>query len=305
MFSAILTCRIKENGDSNLPGLLESIKKNSDNFGNFEVLIKFDTDDYNVPAMARTFPNYPFRINHIVDRRGRGANDMHLGYTTLLMIANPATEFFVTLSDDFEVLPKWDSILLSSLDTIGEEGTPFKGWVLETLKGVHDVFILQHSIHPNATMEKKFNMDWNWDDIGLITGLEIAPAFSKKLIQLCGGFGHMSFTDAWAMLLQHELYHRHSLNITRFTNQEYATRNLQGVGMDIVEQANRSGQATFNFRQMVKPWYKEMVQTQAQVVADYYHKHRKTILGTQFSTRTLGIDQTSKAERRGEIITHS
>ena len=305
MFSAILTCRIKDNGDSNLPGLLRSIRERSDAFQNFEVLIKFDSDDYNVPAMVRTFPNYPFRINHIVDRRGRGANDMHLGYTSLLNIAEANTEFFVTLSDDFEVRPLWDKNLLDVLVTRGENNTPFEKHILETLDGREDIFIIQYMPHPGATPQQKINYQMEAKNIENLTGLEVAPGFSRKLIELCGGFGHVSFTDAWSILLQYELLNTHSLNITKFTNDEYAQRMIQGTGMDVMEQANRDGQRKYNFQLINKPWYQRMVKTQAQIVADYYHKHRKPILEANWVNKTQTINFEHKVERRGEIITHN
>jgi hypothetical protein len=258
--------------------------------------------------MVRRFSNqadYPFRINHIVDRRGRGANDMHLGYTTLMSIAEANTTAYVTLSDDFTVQPGWDQTILNCLVTRGENGTPFENHILETLDGAEDVFIIQHMPHPGATSEQKINYQMEAKNIENLTGLEIAPGFSRKLIELCGGFGHVSFTDAWSILLQYELLNTHSLNITKWTDKEYAVRMPQGTGMDILEQANRDGQRRYNFQLINKPWYQRIVKTQAQIIADYYHKYRKPSLDKAWEAKTTNINAQYKVERRGEIITHN
>lgn len=305
MFSAILTSRIKDNGDSNLPLLLQTIQERSSDFTNFEVLIKFDNDDYQAAALAKGFSRYPFRINHIFDHRGRGANDMHIGYTSLLSITNDKSEFFVTLSDDFAVQHEWDKTLLASLSTMGQDGTPFEKWEMERLDGMNDPFIIQYLPHPGGTMQNKYNLNWDAKNIENITGLEIAPAFSRKLIELCGGFGHVSFTDAWIILLQHELCNSHNLNITRFTNKEYAKRLAQGVGMTVLEQANRDGQRKLNFKQINSNWYERLLIAQGQVVADYYLKYRKSDLETKWKNKELSISRTIEAPRHGEIITNS
>ena len=268
MFSAILTSRIEGNGDSRLIGLLDSIEKNSHIHNSFEVLIKFDNDDTEAYKLVSKFPSYSFKINHIFDERGRGAMDFHIGYTTLLSIANPNTIFFITLADDFVVKKDWDLILSSTLNIMGDEPKS-KKWVLYN-KIEDDIFLIQHSPYPD-------NLNFDKNNIENITGLEIAPAFSKKFIYLCGGFGYTSFTDAWVVLLQHELKHTHNIDITNFTNKEYVERLEQGTGMSILEQANRNGQRLCNFNLMKSKFYQDTIKTQAEVLAVYYKRREKII----------------------------
>lgn len=279
MFSAILTSRIEGNGDSRLIGLLDSIEKNSHTPTSFEVLIKFDNDDKEACKLVSKFPEYSFKINHIFDERGRGAMDFHIGYTTLLSIANPNTVFFVTLADDFVVKKDWDLTLFSKLDIMGKEPKS-KKWVLYN-KIEEDIFLLQHSPYPN-------NLEFDKNNIENVTGLEIAPAFSKKLIYLCGGFGYMSFTDAWVVLLQHELKHVHNVDITTFTDKEYVERLPQGTGMTVLEQANRNGQRLCNFNLMKTKFYQDTIKTQAEVLAHYY-KERELIINKLKQEKSDGI----------------
>ena len=81
MISLLITSRIESNPNWGLPNLLQSLVDYSADYNNFEVLVKFDTCDPKVPDYLPQLKNYPFAVKHIVEPRGRGYIDIHIGYT--------------------------------------------------------------------------------------------------------------------------------------------------------------------------------------------------------------------------------
>ena len=88
MISLLITSRIEGNPNWGLSNLLDGLKEKSSNYDNFEVLVKFDSDDRLVPEFVRTLDQYPFAIKHLIEPRGRGYIDIHIGYTRVMSLAD-------------------------------------------------------------------------------------------------------------------------------------------------------------------------------------------------------------------------
>ena len=211
MLSILVISRKKDNKDSQLLRLLDSIYQNSTYKNNFEVLIKFDSDDDESLKLISEFSKFSFPIKYLIDNKGNGRLDLHLSYTKLLSLASMNTTMFTTYADDFIAQPQWDLTIAITLKSL-----------------IGDIFILQYVHHPPVDrfdyLTEPFCMSYDLNNVENIISLEIAPIFSRSLIYICGGFGYVSFTDIWAYYLQRLLWNLHNIRITSFTNKEYVHR---------------------------------------------------------------------------------
>ena len=94
--------------------MLESLKQKSFNYDNFEVLVKFDSDDKKVGKVLPKLDTYPFRIKYLVEPRGRGYLDLHVFYNRLFSLVDERSTVIGAMGDDFEIIQEgWDEIILS------------------------------------------------------------------------------------------------------------------------------------------------------------------------------------------------
>jgi len=108
---------------------------------------------------------------------------------------------------------------------------------------------------------QKFFLDYDIDRVDDLAIIDEAPLWSRKLLDICGGFGHLSFTDAWTLMLEYYLYHRCGLDRTIFLDQPIITRVLndeidKGPGRWYTSRAENFAFAKGNF-------YKTQVEHQA------------------------------------------
>lgn len=255
MISILVCSRISGNKNFSLFNLLDSLKCMSSSHRNFEVLVKFDSDDEEVGKVLPKLKTYPFKIKHLIEPRGRGYIDLHIFYNRLFSIADERSVVVGAMGDDFEITQEgWDEIVLSKTNVFPDQ-----------------IFIIHNYPHLAETrknyQEQKFFLDF---DLGRLdeVGIDPAPLWSRKLLDICGGFGHVSFTDAWTLCLEYFLCHKCGINRTIFLDQPVVRRSTR----DDVDEPLSSRWWTDraeNFAFMRGRFYKTMVEQQARNI--YYN----------------------------------
>jgi hypothetical protein len=254
MISLLITSRIDDNPNWGLPNLLQSLVDYSADHNNFEVLVKFDTCDPKVPDYLPQLKNYPFAVKHIVEPRGRGYIDIHIGYTRAMMLADDRSIVMGAFADDFVVTqPNWDTTVLA-----------------ETTHFEDDIYMIHQRPHPCFYRphfnEQPFYPHYNLDHMDALAIIDEGPFWSRKLLEICGGLGHVSFTDAWSLVIQWYLYADHGLNRTRFLDQPQVYRVLHDE-VDTRESDRWDTDRRINFEFIASDFYRTMVQNQARNVA--------------------------------------
>ena len=257
MFSILIVSRKKGNGDSKLLDLLTSLWDNSLYKNNFEVLIKFDSDDEEGLKLISEFSKFQFPIKYLIDNRGNGRIDLHLSYNKLLPLANRISSLFTTFADDFLPLPQWDLTIELALKQI-----------------IGDIFIIQYTYHPPNTrpdyQTEPFYMGYNLNEIEDIISLEIAPILSRSLLFLCGGWGNVSFTDIWSYYLQRLLWDLYNIKITFFTDKQYVKRvDPQGAWRTSEQVQEKINEDIKNFNFIKSDYFKESVRIQVDNIMRY------------------------------------
>lgn len=250
MISLLVCSRISGNKNFALFNLLESLKRMSSNYENFEVLVKFDSDDKRVGRVLPKLDTYPFKIKYIIEPRGRGYIDLHGFYNRLFSLVDERSVVIGAMADDFEVIYKgWDEVILEKAKTFEDQ-----------------VFIIHGRPHPPTSREnykeQKFNLDFDIDSIEDLAIIDEAPFWSRKLLDICGGLGHVSFTDAWTLCLEYFLFHRYGINRTLFTEQPIAYRKLY-EGIDQPISTRWWSDRAYNFAFIRSSFYKTLVEYQA------------------------------------------
>ena len=241
---SLLVCsRISGNKNFALLNLLDSLKRMSSNYENFEVLVKFDSDDKKVRKVLPKLDTYPFKVKHIIEPRGRGYVDLHIFYNRLFSQVDERSVVIGAMGDDFEIIQEgWDELILSKANVFSDQ-----------------IFIIHY--YREAYEKQRFYQDF---DINTLEGpivFDEAPLWSRKLLDICGGLGHVSFTDAWTVMLEYYLFHRCGINRTIFLEQQLVTRKSRKAVDDTIalrwwtERAN-------NFAFMRSRFYKTLVEQQ-------------------------------------------
>jgi hypothetical protein len=220
MISILICSRVAGNKNSGLPRLLNSLEKMSHDYKNFEVLIKFDTDDKKARSLLPTLKNYPFVIKYLVEPRGRGYIDLHVGYNRLLSLIDRRSTVVGGASDDFEITyPDWDEAILDKARTFED-----------------NIFVIHCRPHPPTTRpnydEQKFYLDFDLaalfsEDPKITEGFvaDESSFWGKKLLDICGGLSHYAEpADAWTLHLEYVLWHRYSINRTLFLERPWLER---------------------------------------------------------------------------------
>jgi len=205
MISILVCSRISGNKNWSLFNLLESLKQKSSSYENFEVLIKFDSDDKKVGKVLPKLDTYPFKIKYIVEPRGRGYLDLYVFYNRLYSLVDKRSLVVVAMADDFEIIQEgWDEIVLSKTSVF-----PDQIFIIRT--GSTILFSRKND------QQRRFYLDFDINALENLYIVDEAPCWSRKLLDICGGVGHIgSTTDIWTITLEYYLYHRCGINRTIF-----------------------------------------------------------------------------------------
>jgi hypothetical protein len=197
MISILVCSRISGNKNFGLPDFLDSLKRMSSNYENFEVLVKFDSDDEKVPRLLPKLESYPFKIKYLVEPRGRGYLDLHVFYNKLFSLVDERSVVIGAMADDFEIIQEgWDEIILSKVNIF-----PDQVFIIRTGSSV---IALKDRQDPQGS---QFYLDFDIDSLENDGACDEAPLWSRKLLEICGGVGPISFTDAWTVTLEYFLFH--------------------------------------------------------------------------------------------------
>jgi len=180
MISILLNTRTKDyDNRGDILQFLDSLTASITDYECIEVVFKVDTDDdisINLLADIINTKKYNFSIKYVVSDRVF-YKGLHIGYKECFAITNSESKIIVCVADDFVFPPK--SAML------GPHGHALDSWTSYVLDQVKqftkdDIFLLT-------------------DKIGNIgSGNPIGPMWSRKLIELCDGFGQTYATDCWA-----------------------------------------------------------------------------------------------------------
>jgi hypothetical protein len=186
MISVLFCSRVKDNPDSQLPQMLDSVMDHTTptERDQIEFLIKYDDDDDARPPNS-FFDRYPFRIRTFVWSRGEGRHSLHHAQEYLFAQRNPASRFCLMTADDFvftrsgfvsEILAIPDEFCI-----IGQNRPP-----IEAYAGVYE--------------QEEMVRQW------VVSFGAWSPVISSRVIEVCQNFGWQANVDSWLMGLSVVLY---------------------------------------------------------------------------------------------------
>lgn len=186
MISVIFCSRVKDNPDSQLLRLLDSVVAHTTpaEREQIEFLIKLDSDDDERPSAA-DLAKYPFRIRTFTWSRGEGRHGLHHAQEYLFAQRDPGSRFCLMTADDF--------LFTRS------------GFVSEIL-AVPDEFCILGWRRPPIE-----SFVGNWDREESVRQWVVAcgpwsPIVSTRLIEVCQNFGWQANVDSWLMGLSVAMY---------------------------------------------------------------------------------------------------
>jgi hypothetical protein len=286
MISVVVTCRVEGNHNSDLVGLLNSLSKFCASPTNFEVLVKFDDDDPLARNVANNLPNYRFPVKCCFGPRLRGYIDIHHGYAQAFQMADPNSTVVGAMADDFKaIVYAWDAQILEASRQYKDnifflhgrphpwcnyvqyrEGCPFliKDMYFIPGNAVTGSIPLPQDIH--SYRQDKFFMDWKFEEMDKLYIIDEAPFWGREVVNICDGFGPISFTDAWTLVLEHLLWNRHGIKRTVFLEEEFITRKVVPE-IDCEEAPRWNTDRAYNFNYIKSPEFMAVMEKQAADVA--------------------------------------
>ena len=261
MISVIVSSRVQGNVNHNLMELVRSLAEHSRRPEDIELLVKFDVDD-NLARETHTAllnKKLPFMVKCCYGERGRGYIDIHHGYNQLLPMVYEKTKIVIAMADDFRAEQNWDAALRNVSD------------------GAGDYFIIHQRPHPVPLQEfvrikdkpgdwKDFNMEPDpFQTGGDLYVIDEAPAWSRKLLEAACDLFPVSFTDAWTLCLEHALWHKYDLNLSRFMREPFISRITCEVDQPGNERWHTDRRKNFEYIQ--SPEFKLLVESQAGRIA--------------------------------------
>lgn len=153
-----------ENSGS-ITNFLSSLEDSLDNGDDVEVIFKLDDDDYTgIHELADALSATCVKCKSVITPR-RFYKGLHIGYYECLQLVDKSTKIITCMADDFLFRKKsWDFDLKVITGHLTQD----------------DLFMVQDFVPTSLDL------------------LPIAPMWSKKIIELCDGFGPVFSTDAWS-----------------------------------------------------------------------------------------------------------
>lgn len=234
MISFILSSRVKNNQDTAIGSLLDSVSANVSKPSNVEFLIKYDDDDDQRPS-DDFFKKYPFDVRTFTWSRGEGRHALHWDHTYLFTQHHPLAKFVIIASDDFIFTRKnFDLDILSIKDEFAFVGQTPLDWKMCS----------GNLFEPN-TMRYWVNNGW----------ANCLPCMTVRTVEVLSGFGYHASEDNWQTLLIMLLY------------QEYGISHVYKVIPPYYERNRSNGQSSFS------PTFNEFEITGAKVhLPAYYYE---------------------------------
>ncbi|MBI3453795.1 MAG: hypothetical protein HY057_13370 [Rhodospirillales bacterium] len=238
MLSIVIASRLGGNPNSRLKRLLASAVDTCNDPARCEFLIKLDNDDPGHEALRRSIAPFAekFVIRTLVSPRGRGYLDLHKAYNDLFFMANEAAQLFWVLADDCVFIRKdWDALLLR----IAAE-TPIPA------------FCINEHLADFAACNAQQAIDGHMENF---------PIFSRAWLNVLGGFGQNSFTDASTAIIQHLLVRNHNIDLRIPLPAKLIERRMWAA--DCAGSSRWSDERAANHRALLTPAHMEMLACQA------------------------------------------
>jgi hypothetical protein len=195
VLSVIFCSRVKDNPDSNVARLLDSMvaQTTPEEREQVEFLIKYDSDDDQRPP-EEFFARYPFQIKTFSWSRGEGRHGLHNAQEYLFTQRDPRSRFLLMTADDFYFTrPGFVSEILAIQDEFTILG--LKRPPIEAYAGRYE--------------EEHVVRDW------VVSFGPWSPVVSARLIEVCQNFGWQANVDSWLMGLSVVLYDLYAITLWR------------------------------------------------------------------------------------------
>jgi hypothetical protein len=267
IISIFITSRVSGNKNHGLKELLKTLAKNTSE-SQYEVLVKFDDNDPDADDVIDTLSQFDLTIKHLKGPQGRGYEDIHEGYTSLIPLANPNSSIFICMADDFVVVPNWDVTLRKAFQKFSGE-----------------MCIVHQRPHPpsnrNSVGVFPHNPTFSNVPFADLYIIDEAPAWSADLIRMIGSFGPISFTDLWTLVIEKELY-KNRIYITGFTESEIIYRKLHEE-IDFVNTERWNGARKRNFDYAKSIDFEEQIKDNIKKIIEYYNERPIKRLASLYS----------------------
>jgi hypothetical protein len=174
----------------------------------------------------------------------------------LFTIVDEKSLVLVAIGDDFKIIQRgWDEIILSRVKLYPDQ-----------------IFIIHGRPHPPTDrknyQEQKFYLTFDINALEDLYIIDEAPLWSRKLIDICGGFGSTSTTDCWTLTLEYFLFHRCGINRTIFLEELFVYRTTKDeVDQPVAMRWWTDRPKIFAF--LRSPFYKALVEQQALNIYNY------------------------------------
>jgi len=211
MITIILTSRIKDNKDSNLENLLNSLVNCGGNINNCEILIKFDTDDDEQPN-EDFFSKFPLTIKKFIWSRGEGRHSIHLDHFYLFSQRNIKSKFILLCADDF---------------TFTHHG------FIEEILSIDDEYCFVGPRRPRIEFYKNKWMNPSVMNIWKHNEGVSLPCISSRCLEVLQNYGWQCNADNWVTLLTILMYENYEIDMWRTVTNFYErnpTNGLSGFG---------------------------------------------------------------------------
>jgi hypothetical protein len=210
MLSVIFCSRVKDNPDSDVPGLLDSAVAHvaPHERDKIEFLIKYDSDDdRRLPDSF--FAKYPFSVRTFCWSRGDGRHSLHHAQEYMFAQRDPRSRFCLLTADDFYFTRP--------------------GFVSEILS-IEDEFCILGPIRPGIEC---FTRVYEQDEEvrrWVVAFGALSPVVSGRLIEVCQNFGWQANVDSWLMGLSVVLYDLYRIIIWKTIEPFYERGGGYGMG---------------------------------------------------------------------------
>ncbi len=207
MISLILSSRVKNNPDSNIGRMLESLSACVSLPSNVEVLIKYDSDDDAMPPKS-LFDRYPITCRTFQWSRGEGRHSIHNDHMYLFAQHDPRSRFAMIVSDDFTFTrPGFDADILGIPDEF--------------------CFVGQQALDLARCAGRMFDPEVQsyWVNNGWSVCL---PCFTVRTAEVLQNFGWQCNADNWQTAMLIMMYEKFGVNLWRQISPYYARNPSNG-----------------------------------------------------------------------------
>jgi hypothetical protein len=213
MLSVILSSRVKNNLDTNVKQLLDSVVLcvSEEDYDKIELIIKYDADDDCRPPDS-FFDAYPFVIKRFVYERGEGRHYNHHYSEYGFANRNTSFKWAMSVADDFFFIRK---DFLKDLAAIQDEymvvGFTRPTFEINAVKKIYDE-----------------NFPYNFDHENGVG--EYCPCLTANLVEICQNMGWQSNIDAWVVLLETKLFEKYGFLLWKQIEPFYKRTGSYGLG---------------------------------------------------------------------------